>query len=65
MMVPCADCRFFLVNPKHPAGGKCRKNPPVVIQASTDCGPSGYKFDLETVWPWVSVEDSCGEGTSE
>lgn len=60
-MIRCDLCVFFSQNMQVASAGSCRFNPPVVIQSSTDCGVAGMRFELETVWPCVQIDEWCGK----
>lgn len=49
----CSDCKFF-------SGGTCRRNPPQVTLNATD-NQHPIFYQTETIWPWVSADDWCGE----
>lgn len=56
-MVQCKDCYFFICY--NHTSGNCHKHAPkpVLLKESDDAR-------LETQWPIVMMDDTCGEGIS-
>lgn len=52
-------CRFRSPDqrPEYPGSGLCQRFPPRVLMRSLMDGGA----DFETVWPWMSPTDWCGE----
>jgi hypothetical protein len=55
----CADCIHYEAAATDPSSGRCRRNPPAIVNDTLEANTPEARF--VSMWPIVTKNDWCGE----